>query len=296
MAPFKAQGAFTALVTPLTNGGAEIDWTAYEKLVESQVRGGVAGLAPCGTTGESPTLSADEKHELVRRAVAVAAHRAWVMAGIGGSDTRKAEGEARAATQAGAHALMLVVPAYSRPSQSGLADHVQRVADASHLPVVVYNVPARTGVHLEVDTLLEIAARCPNVVGLKDASGSVTYCQQLLARNPRRLQVLCGDDALTVAMMAVGARGVVSVTGNVLPQAVSGVTNSMLAGNLEVAREQHLRLLATHEAMFCAPSPGPVKAVLAERGLVQPLVRPPLDMPTPGERARVVRAVQIFEG
>lgn len=296
MAPFSLQGTFTALVTPFTGADASIDWPAYERHLEAQIAGGIDGLVPCGTTGESPTLSEQEKFELVQRAVQVAAGRAQVMAGIGSNDTKKALAQAQAAVEAGAHAVMLVMPAYSRPSQAALCDYVEQVASSVQCPVVVYNVPSRTAVSIDVDTLIEAANRAPNVVGLKDASGNVIYCQSLLSRVGSRLSVMSGDDALTLPMMAVGARGVISVTSNLLPSAVGRVVHAARSGRFEEARAAHLRLLSVHEAMFCAPSPGPIKAALAERGAIKACIRPPLDLPTPGQKARVVAALQMFEG
>jgi 4-hydroxy-tetrahydrodipicolinate synthase len=295
MAQFSVKGAFTALVTPFSIGGESIDFPAYEQLLERQMAAGISGLVPCGTTGESPTLSDSEKFTLIQRAAEMAQGRCQVMAGVGTNDTRKAITEARAARQAGANAVMLVMPSYNRPSQSGLADYIEQVAGAVDLPVVIYNIPGRTAVSLEVDTLIEVAARCSNIVGLKDATGTVNYCQQLLARVPGRLAVLSGDDALTVPMMAVGAQGVVSVTSNVIPAAVVAVADAMLKGELDVARKLHLRLVAVHEAVFCAPNPGPMKAAMAERGLLKAVVRSPLDMPTPGQCARLIGALQVFE-
>ncbi|HEU4580876.1 MAG TPA: 4-hydroxy-tetrahydrodipicolinate synthase [Polyangiaceae bacterium] len=295
MPAFNLKGTFTALVTPFAEGDGSIDFPAYERLLEAQIAGKIDGLVPCGTTGESPTLSEQEKFELIQRTVRVAAGRAFVMAGIGTSDTHKAVTQAQAAVEAGADAVMLVMPAYSRPSQAGLSDYIEQVANAAQVPLVVYNIPGRTAVSLEVDTLIEAAARCPNVVGLKDASGNVSYCQSLLARIGNRLSVLSGDDSLTLPMMAVGARGVVSVTSNVLPAAVSSMVQAALAGRFDVARSEHLRLLQVHDAMFCAPSPGPVKAALAHRGMIAARLRPPMDLPTPGQRARVVAALQMFE-
>lgn len=295
MPAFTLRGTFTALVTPFTEGDGSIDFPAYERHLEAQIAGKIDGLVPCGTTGESPTLSEEEKFELVQRAVRVAAGRSFVLAGIGANDTRKAVHQAEAAAEAGADAVMVVMPAYSRPSQSGLGDYIEQVANAVKLPVVVYNVPARTAVSLEVDTLIEVAARCPNIVGLKDASGTVNYCQALLSRVGSRLSVLSGDDALTLPMMSVGARGVISVTSNVLPAAVGKVVHSALEGRFDVARTEHLRLLQVHDAMFCAPSPGPIKVALAHRGAMAARLRPPMDLPTPGQRARVIGALQIFE-
>jgi len=295
MAAFTLRGTFTALVTPFAEADGSIDFPAYERLLEAQIAGKIDGLVPCGTTGESPTLSEQEKFDLIQRTARVAAGRAHVLAGIGANDTRKAVSEALAAVEAGADAVMLVMPPYSRPSQAGLCDYVEQVANAIKCPLVVYNIPGRTCVAIEVDTLIEAAARCPNVVGLKDASGNVTYCQSLLARVGSRLSVLSGDDALTLPMMAVGAQGVISVTSNVLPAAVSSVVRAALAGRFDTARSEHLRLLAVHEAMFCAPSPGPIKVALAQRGALAARLRSPMDLPTPGQRARVLAALEIFE-
>jgi 4-hydroxy-tetrahydrodipicolinate synthase len=301
MPAFTLRGTFTALVTPFAEADGSIDFPAYERLLEAQIAGKIDGLVPCGTTGESPTLSEQEKFDLIQRTARVAAGRAFVMAGIGANDTRKAVSQAQAAVEAGADAVMLVMPPYSRPSQSGLSDYVEQVANAAKCPLVVYNIPGRTAVSLEVDTLIEAAARCPNVVGLKDASGNVLYCQSLLARVGNRLSVLSGDDALTLPMMAVGAQGVISVTSNVLPAAVSKVVQAALAGRFDQARAEHLRLLQVHEAMFCAPSPGPIKVALAHmfaktpEGAMAARLRPPMDLPTPGQCARVIAALQIFE-
>jgi 4-hydroxy-tetrahydrodipicolinate synthase len=295
MAPFRLRGTFTALVTPFSAADGSIDFPAYERLLEGQLAGRIDGLVPCGTTGESPTLGEDEKFQLVQRTVQVAAGRAHVLAGIGANDTKKALAQARAAVEAGADAVMLVMPSYSRPSQAGLCDYVEQVATSVRCPLVVYNVPSRSAVSIDVDTLIEAANRAPNVVGLKDASGNVTYCQTLLSRVGTRLSVLSGDDSLTLPMMAVGAQGVISVTSNVLPAAVGQVVQAALEGRYDEARKLHHRLLSVHDAMFCAPSPGPIKSALAQRGLIQAYVRPPMDLPTPGQRARVVAALEIFE-
>jgi 4-hydroxy-tetrahydrodipicolinate synthase len=295
MAPFRLRGTFTALVTPFSAADGSIDLPAYERLLEAQIAGKIDGLVPCGTTGEVPTLSEEERFALVQRTVQVADGRAHVLAGIGANDTKKALGQARAAVEAGAGAVMLVMPAYSRPSQAALCDYVEQVAASVRVPLVVYNVPSRTAVSIDVDTLIEACNRAPNVVGLKDASGNVTYCQSLLSRVGSRLSVLSGDDALTLPMMSVGAQGVISVTSNVLPAAVGRVVHAALEGRFDAAMKEHHRLLNVHDAMFCAPSPGPVKAALAHRGLLQAYVRPPLDLPTPGQKARVVAALEIYE-
>lgn len=294
--PFSLRGTFTALVTPFSDADGSIDWPAYERHLEVQIGAKIDGLVPCGTTGESPTLSEEEKFEVIQRTVKVSAGRAAVLAGIGSNDTKKSLAQAQAAVEAGADAVMLVMPAYSRPSQAALCDFVEQVAASVRCPLVVYNVPMRTGVSIDVDTLIEAAARAPNVVGLKDASGNVLYCQSLLARVGSRLSVLSGDDTLTLPMMAVGAQGVISVTSNVLPSAVGRVVHAALEGRFDAARTDHLRLLNVHDAMFCAPSPGPIKSALAHLGAMSSRVRPPLDLPTPGQKARVVAALEMFEG
>lgn len=295
MADFSPRGTFTALVTPFAPGTLDVDWTAYEQLIAAQIDAGIDGLVCCGTTGESPTLSDAEKSKLVRQTVQLCGGRASVIAGIGANDTRKAVSQAQAAVQAGADALMLVMPPYSRPSQAALVQYVETVTQSVQCPVVLYNVPGRTAVHVEINTLGQILERAPRVIALKDATGSSLYCQEALARFGDRLNVLSGDDAVTLPMMSVGAQGVISVTSNVLPAAVAGVVQSALRGQYDEAREQHLRLLAVHSAMFCAASPGPVKAALAQRGMIQPVLRAPMTMPTQAEVSNIVAALRAFE-
>src|SRR5689334_14497637 len=275
MATFAARGCFTALVTPFSADGSAVDWAAYERLLESQITGGVQGLVPCGTTGEAPTLSDAEQRELVQRAVRIANGRVPVVPGTGSNNTKKTIEATRAAFEAGADGAMIVMPYYNRPSQDGLLNHVQLIAKAAAGPLMLYNIPGRTAVDLQVDTLGRILDACPNVVALKDASGGLAYCQAS-AKFGDRLAILCGDDGLTGPMMSVGALGVVSVTSNLYPKEVSAVVDHMLARRVDVAREGHLKLLPVHNAMFIEPSPAPVKAALAARGRMNDSVRPPL--------------------
>lgn len=295
MADFSPRGTFTALVTPFTPNGEKIDWSAQEQLIAAQMEAGIDAVVPCGTTGESPTLSASEKSELISRTVEHCNGRAAVLAGIGSSDTRSTVSQAEAALAAGADALMLVMPAYSRPSQNGLVQHVETVARAAQCPLVLYNIPGRTGVNLQLDTIEVLLERVPNIVALKDATGSVPNCQSTVARFGDRLSVLSGDDSLTLAMMAVGAQGVISVTANVLPQAVAAVVQAALRDQFTEARSHHTRLLPVHEAMSFAPSPGPIKAALAHHELLRPVLRPPMDMPSEAEVAKIVTALRAFE-
>lgn len=295
MPHFKAAGAFTALATPFNPDGSAIDWSAYEQLIDEQLEGRISGLVPCGTTGEAPTLSEREQVELIGATAKQARGRASVLAGVGTNSTSKAVALAKAAVEAGADAVMVVMPYYNRPNQQGLIEHTCAVAKAIDVPVVLYNVPTRTAVSLSVDTTLSILDRCQNVVAVKDASNNVHYCQELLSRAASRVQVLSGDDALTLALMALGASGVISVTSNVLPAMVTQLVDLWHSGKHTEALALHYRLLPVHSAMFCAPSPVPVKVALHARGLMQDSVRPPLVPATQEERAKVIAALARFE-
>ncbi|HEX7669993.1 MAG TPA: 4-hydroxy-tetrahydrodipicolinate synthase [Polyangiaceae bacterium] len=289
------RGCFTALVTPFVEDGSSVDWNAYERLVESQITGGVSGLVPCGTTGETPTLSDSEHLAVIKRTVELARGRVPVVAGTGTNATHETIATSRAAFEVGADAVLLVVPYYTKPSQTGILRHIERVANAVSGPVVLYNIPARTVVGLETETLRRVLDLCPNVVALKDASGNVLYCQEM-ADLRERLAVLSGDDALTVPMMSVGATGVISVTSNLYPRETSAVTLAFLAGNWAAAQEAHLRLAPVHRALFREPNPVLVKAALSARGRMSPAVRLPL-VEAPESVVRDMMAViDAFEG
>ncbi len=288
-------GAYTALVTPFTADGSAVDWAAYDKLLEHQLDGRISGLVPCGTTGEAPTLAESEHHEIVARTVRAAKGRAQVVIGTGSNNTKKTIELSRAALEAGADGVMVVMPYYSKPSQEGLFNHVKLVAQAVPGSVILYNIPGRSAVDLSVDTLLRILDACPNVIGLKDASGNVLYCQELVTRAGPRCSVLSGDDALTLPMMSVGAVGVISVTSNIFPRAVSDLVDDALAGRLELARRKQLALYPVHRAMFSEPSPAPVKAALSLKGLSSDAVRPPLVAASAACRQLLAAALATFE-
>ncbi|APR84657.1 4-hydroxy-tetrahydrodipicolinate synthase [Minicystis rosea] len=276
MSNLRLTGTFTALVTPFTADGESVDIAALDALVEAQIQGGVSGLVPCGTTGESPTLSDEEQLVVIKRTVAVAAGRVPVIAGTGSFSTKKSIAASKAAHAAGADGVMIVMPYYNKPSQEGMREHALAIARAVPCPVVLYNVPSRTVVDLSADTTARICEAAPNVIAIKDASGNVLRCQELKRRLGDRLTVLCGDDALTLPMMAVGATGVISVSSNVRPREVSEVTRLALAGDWEGARAAHLALLELHGSMFIEPNPAPAKAALAAAGKMTPAVRLPL--------------------
>jgi len=287
-------GVFTALVTPLSEDGRKLDKDAFAAHVERQVEAGVSGLVVCGTTGETPTLLASEMHDLVRIAKDVSQGRVPIVAGTCNNDTWDTIELCNGALAAGADMLMIVNPYYNKPSQVGLVKHIELIAEAVELPILLYNIPGRTAVTMTVETTLRILDTCPSVVGVKDATGGLTYCQELLARAGTRTKVLCGDDALVVPMMAVGAHGVVSVTSNLLPREVLRVTDAMLKGDLLIARREHLRLLPVHAAMFTEPNPQPIKAACAARGWMGSSVRPPLVQASPECGAELQKVLEEY--
>lgn len=288
------KGAYTALVTPFTEAG-EVDYPAFEALVERQIQGGIAGLVPCGTTGETPTLTDSEQIEVVRRTVAVARGRVPVLAGTGTFSTRKTIEASRRALEAGANAVMVVMPYYSKPTQEGLVQHVTTVAAAVDAPVVLYNIPGRTGIDLGPEATERICEKAPNVVATKEATGNVLRCQELKRRLGDRLTVLSGDDVLTLPMIAVGAAGVISVTSNVFPREVSELVRLALAGDLAGARARHLALLPVHDAMFIEANPGPVKAACALKGWMRGDLRLPMVAPTEATKQKIAEALRAYE-
>lgn len=289
------QGAYTALVTPFSADGSSIDFEAYEKLLALQIEGGVSGLVPCGTTGESPTLTDQEQRDLITRAVRVAKGRVPVLAGTGSNNTKKSIEASKAAFEAGADGVMIVTPYYSKPSQEGLFRHITEIAKAVSGPVVVYNIPGRSVVDLSVDTLLRVLDACPNVVGIKDASGNAFFVQELMVRARGRIVDLSGDDPLTLPMMAVGAKGVISVTSNLYPRQVSEVVADALAGNWAEAERKSSALYPLHRALFSEPSPAPIKAALAMKGIIQPSVRLPIVEATPACRDVLAQLIKAYE-
>ena len=266
-------GAITALVTPMRDG--RVDDEALRRHVEAQIAAGIDGLVPCGTTGESPTLTADEQRHVIDVVVKQAHGRVPVIAGAGSNSTAHTIELARGAREQGADGLLVVTPYYNKPTQEGLLQHFTAVIQAGRLPTIVYNVPSRTGCDLLPDTVARLC-ELSDVVAIKEATGSVVRAQQILARLGARLVVLSGDDCTAFPLMAVGARGVISVTANVAPAKVAAQWDAVAAGDWDRARAIHLGLLPLHDAMFLEGNPIPVKAALAIMGLIDPEIRLPL--------------------
>lgn len=295
MAAITLSGAFTAVVTPFNDDLSEIDWAAFDGLIQAQLAGGISGIVPCGTTGEAPTLSDSEQRELVKRTASLAKGKVPIFAGTGLNNTKKSIDASKAVLEAGADGVMIVMPYYNKPSQEGMVRHVQAIAkEVGGAPIILYNIPGRTGIELTVESTLKLLDSSPNVVGIKDATGNVMWCQELLRRAASRVTLLSGDDPLTLPMMVVGAKGVISVTSNLLPREVSDVCADALAGRWEEAKKKHLALLPVHRAMFVEPNPQPVKAALALEGRMKPGVRLPLVEASAGCREAVSRALEEY--
>jgi 4-hydroxy-tetrahydrodipicolinate synthase len=281
------QGCATALVTPFTVDG-EIDEERLRSLIEYQIAGGVRLLVPCGTTGESATMTEAEDDRVIRLTIETARGRAKVIAGAGSNSTAVAVDCSKRARALGADAVLIVAPYYNKPTQEGLYAHFRAIAEAvSDLPVVIYNVPGRTSSNIAGQTTLRLARDVENIAAIKEASGNVSQIMEILKDRPAGFRVLSGDDSLTFPMMALGADGLISVAANEAPALMSRLVDLALAGQWAEARELHFRLLPLMEVNFVESSPGPVKAALAMMGLIEEHYRLPLVPIQETSRARV---------
>jgi 4-hydroxy-tetrahydrodipicolinate synthase len=278
-------GTFTALVTPFRD--RRVDAEAFSELIEVQVAGGVTGIVPVGTTGESPTLSFEEHINVIELAVRRAHGRVSVLSGTGSNSTREAIELTQAAERAGSDGVLLVAPYYNKPPQEGLFRHFAAVAASTELPVVLYSIPGRCAVEIAVDTVARLAAACPNIVGIKEAGGRVERVTELRRALPASFAILSGDDALTLAFMREGACGVVSVASNVAPAEVSGMVKAQLAGDSARASAEEARLMPLFRDLFLETNPIPVKAALAMRGVIADELRLPLVPMSADARARL---------
>ena len=269
------QGVYTAIVTPFKKDQA-IDWEALEKLVTLQIEGGVAGIVPCGTTGESPTLSEDEQLKVISQVIKWVGKRCQVVAGTGSNCTSKCISLSRHAVEAGADGLLIVNPYYNKPTQEGLYRHFTAVADATRIPIVLYNIRGRTGVNVETATLSRIVKTSPNVVAVKEASGDLNQMKQVLDASSSDFSVLSGDDNLTFELLKMGGAGVVSVASNLIPREMVDLTRYALANDYDRAQSIHDRFSQFFEGLFFETNPIPVKAALAMKGLCQEVYRLPL--------------------
>jgi 4-hydroxy-tetrahydrodipicolinate synthase len=274
MTKMRLRGCGTALVTPFTRTGA-LDERALRALVDWQITEGVHFLVPCGSTGEAATMTAAEHRRVVEIVVEQAAGRVPICAGAGSNDTRKAIETSKEMEAAGATHLLHVSPMYNKPPQRGLLAHFRAIADAVTSPIVLYNVPGRTGSNMEAKTTLELATH-PNIIAVKEASGSLTQITEIIRDRPNGFIVLSGDDAITYPVMAAGGDGVISVVSNATPRAMAELTDHMAAGNFGAARAIHDRLWSWFGAAFVESNPIPVKHALAIMGRIEDVLRLPL--------------------
>ncbi|HEY5893958.1 MAG TPA: 4-hydroxy-tetrahydrodipicolinate synthase [Chthoniobacterales bacterium] len=279
------KGTYTALVTPFRDG--RFDEDAFARLIEDQIAGGVDGIVPVGTTGESPTVDLDEHIRVIELAVQVAAKRVTVIAGTGSNATAEAVNLSEGAVEKGADALLLVNPYYNKPSQEGLFRHYKTVADSVPVPIMLYSVPGRTCGEIAVETVVRLAANVPNIVSIKEAGGSVDRVGQLVGAVPENFTILSGDDSLTLPFLSVGAVGVVSVASNVVPKAVADLVKAFRAGDLASAQALHKKYLPLFKDLFIEANPVPAKAILSWLGKMSAEVRLPLCELSPVSEAKL---------
>ena len=292
-APFR--GAAPALITPFTADN-QVDEAALRRVIDFQINGGDSGfrgidaLVVLGTTGENPTVTPEERQQIVELAIEHVAGRIPVIVGTGTNNTAQSVDFSKQAADAGADALLVVGPYYNKPTPDGLVGHVSAIADATDCPIVLYNVPGRTGSNLTAETQLRVAEEIPSVVATKEASGDLNQISDIIAHRPEGFAVYSGDDDLTLPMLALGVDGLISVCANAIPGATSELVRRGLAGDYEGARALHYELLDAMRASFYESNPGPIKAVMAEMGLIEPHVRLPLAPVAEATRARVLEA------
>jgi 4-hydroxy-tetrahydrodipicolinate synthase len=277
-------GTYTAIITPFKKSG-QLDEAALEQLIKAQVKGGVDGIVPVGTTGESPTLDYEEHIRVIELAVKYAAGRVRVLAGTGGNSTSEAIYLTKAAEEVGADGSLQVAPYYNKPTQAGLYQHFRAIANATELPLVLYSIPGRCGIEIGVDTVKHLAGECPNIVAIKEAGGSCDRVSQLRAALGRHFNILSGDDSLTLPFMSVGAEGVISVASNVIPREVCHMVDYFRSGRPEAALKLHAKYYPLFKDLFIETNPVPVKAALAMLGLGEENYRLPLVPMTPANRA-----------
>ena len=283
-------GTYTALVTPFHKG--RVDEGAYQKLIRDQVRGGVDGIAPVGTTGESPSLGFDEHIWVIELAVQAAKGRVKVLAGTGANSTAEAIHLTRAAEAAGADGSLQVTPYYNKPSQEGLFQHFKKIARATRLPIILYSIPGRCNIAIEVPTVQRLAKACKNIVGIKEAGGDADRVSQLRAALGQAFTILSGDDALTLPFMAVGAEGVISVASNIIPRQIAKMVNAFAAGKAAEALKLHQKYYPMFRDLFIETNPVPTKAALAMLGRCAEEYRLPLCKMSAANRAQLARTLK----
>jgi 4-hydroxy-tetrahydrodipicolinate synthase len=285
-------GLGTALITPFTRTGA-LDEVAVRRLASRQADSGVHFLCPCGTTGEAPTLSLEEKRRVVELVVDEVEGRAMVLAGAGGYDTREVIHSVKEMEAVGAHGILSVAPYYNKPSQEGLYQHFRAIAESTKLPIIVYNVPGRTGVNIEPATLARLA-KISSIVGVKEASGNMMQMNEIIRVVPPEFLVLSGDDAMALPLMSIGGRGLISVASNEAPSEMVALIECAERGDYAEARSWHQKLLPLLTVNFIESNPIPVKFAMAAMGLCEEVYRLPMVAPSPASQDRILAELRDF--
>ena len=269
------KGVYTAIVTPFKKDGS-IDWNSFRNLVEFQIENKVEGIVPCGTTGESPTLSHDEHDEVIEKVVKWVNGRATIIAGTGSNSTAEAIRLTKHAEEAGADACLLVNPYYNKPTQEGLYRHFKAIAESVKFPCIVYNIKGRTAVNVETSTLMRLVKDCKNINGVKEASGDLNQIKEVIKQSPDDFSVLSGDDNMTLELIRAGGDGVISVASNVIPDRMITMVNAALSGNFEKAEELNNKMADFFKGEFIETNPIPIKAALAMKGMCEEIYRLPM--------------------
>ncbi len=285
------KGVYTAIVTPFRNG--QIDWEAYKNLVEDQKKAGVDGIVPCGTTGESATLTYQEHIDLIKRSVEFAEGKIKVIAGTGSNSTREAIELTTEAEKAGADGALLITPYYNKPTQRGLYQHFKAIAESTSLPLILYNIPGRTAVKLELDTICKLA-EIKNIVGIKEATGSLDMATSLVLNCPEDFVILSGDDSLTLPIMAVGGHGVISAVANIVPEDMVALVRAVENNDLATARKLHQKLFPLIKAIFIETNPIPVKQALVLMDKIKLEYRLPLYEMTSDHKLELMRVMRNY--
>jgi 4-hydroxy-tetrahydrodipicolinate synthase len=291
MAKLVFQGSLVALVTPFRDG--KVDEPTLKQLVEFQIAGGTDAIVPCGTTGESPTLDHEEHRHVIDLVIQAVNKRIPVVAGTGSNSTAEAISLTKHAKASGADAALIVLPYYNKPTQKGLIDHCRAIADAAGLPLILYNIPGRTGVNMLPETVAQLADH-PNIVGMKEATGNLEQMTHDIVLCGDKLSFLSGDDTLTLPLMSVGGRGIISVVANIVPKDVADMTHAFLGGDWKRARELHLKLFPLSQAMFLETNPIPVKTALAMMGKIREEFRLPLCSMVEANRKKLETALRNY--
>lgn len=293
------KGSMVAIVTPFSAKGAKngsnIDEPAYKKLIEFHIKNGTSAIVPCGTTGESATLDYAEHDRVIELTVEYADGRVPVIAGTGSNSTREAIDLTKHAKKAGANASLQVSPYYNRPTQKGLYEHFKAIAEAVDIPIILYNIASRTGVNIEPETMAKMAKDCKNIVGVKEASGSLEQMARIKKLCGEKFALISGDDALTLPVLAIGGTGVISVVANIVPRDVADMVKAFEEGDMEEAQALHYKLLPLIKAMFIETNPTPVKTAMGLMRLCEPDLRLPMCEMLPENKEKLVKALKEYK-